>query len=64
METVEQLIEKNRKPVTTTDGVKMQQEIGAVKYVECSSLTQMNVKLIFDEAVRTVLLHRINQKKK
>ncbi len=58
METVEQLAEKNQKPVTPTDGLKLQQEIGAAKYVECSSLAQMNVIQVFDEAVRTVLLHR------
>ena len=51
------------KPLTQTDGLKLQQEIGAVKYVECSALTQMNVKLVFDEAMRTALLYRSNQKK-
>ena len=51
------------KPLTQTDGLKLQQEIGAVKYVECSALTQMNVKLVFDEAMRAALLYRSNQKK-
>ena len=48
--------------MTRTDGLKLQQEIGAVKYVECSALTQMNVKLVFDKAMRAVL-YRTNQKK-
>ncbi len=61
METVEQLAEKNQKPVTPTDGFKLQQEIGAAKYVECSSLTQMNIKQVFDEAMRTVLLLKNKQ---
>ena len=56
METVENLTERNMKPVTLTDGLKLQQEIGAAKYVECSSLAPLNVKQVFDETVRTVLL--------
>jgi cell division control protein 42 len=36
-------------PIRKEDGDRMAKDLGAVKYVECSALTQYKLKDVFDE---------------
>lgn len=42
----------------------MNKEIGGVKYLECSALTQKGLKTVFDDAIRAVFEPRIVTSKK
>ncbi|KAJ7631309.1 cell division control protein 42 [Mycena polygramma] len=48
---VEKLAGEGQHPITAAQGERLAREVGAVKYVECSGLTQEEVKNVFDEAV-------------
>ena len=53
--TNEKLKERKLAPITYPQGLGMAKEIGAVKYLECSALTQKGLKNVFDESIRAVL---------
>lgn len=50
-------------PIQYSQGVAMSKDVGAVKYLECSALTQKGLKTVFDEAIRAVCKcsHTIDQ---
>jgi Ras-related C3 botulinum toxin substrate 1 len=53
--TLQKMRERRFTPVTYQQGAACAREIGAVKYLEASSLTQQGLKNVFDEAIKTVL---------
>ena len=58
----DKLAKQKMQPVRKEDGEKMAKELGAVKYVECSALTQFKLKDVFDEVSRpthTCAFHRL-----
>ncbi|WOO78432.1 Ras-related C3 botulinum toxin substrate 1 [Vanrija pseudolonga] len=51
---VERLRERRQSPIQYAQGAALAQDIKASRYLECSALTQMGLKTVFDEAIRTV----------
>jgi len=50
--TIEGLRAKRMEPVSYEQALQVSREIRAHKYLECSALTQRNLKSVFDEAIR------------
>eukprot|EP01111_Echinosteliopsis_oligospora_P017176 TRINITY_DN7361_c0_g1_i2.p1 TRINITY_DN7361_c0_g1~~TRINITY_DN7361_c0_g1_i2.p1 ORF type:complete len:188 (+),score=50.65 TRINITY_DN7361_c0_g1_i2:187-750(+) len=58
------LKQQKMEPITYDQGVSKMKEINAVKYLECSALSQKGLKDVFDAAIRTVISPPIVKKKK
>lgn len=52
---IERLCAHHEVPLTFEDGLKLAQQIGAERYMECSAWTQRGLKAIFEEAIRAAL---------
>lgn len=63
-DTIEKLKEKKLSPITYPQGLALAKELGSVKYLECSALTQKGLKMVFDEAIRAVLCPKPTKKPK
>ncbi|XP_052071690.1 ras-related C3 botulinum toxin substrate 2-like isoform X1 [Mytilus californianus] len=48
-------MEKNSHPITFSEGQSLAKRIDAVKYIECSAMTQEGLQSVFEEAARAAL---------
>jgi cell division control protein 42 len=58
------LAKQRQRPIGYEAGERLAKELGAVKYVECSALTQKGLKNVFDEAIVAALEPPVTKKPK
>jgi len=61
--TKKQLTQRNQAMVTLDKANEMAKAVGAVKYLECSALTQEGLKQVFDDAIRAAMAGSAPKKK-
>ncbi|KAL3234915.1 Cell division control protein 42 [Nakaseomyces bracarensis] len=61
---IEKLRKQRLRPITAEQGERLARELRAVKYVECSALTQRGLKNVFDEAIVAALEPPVIKKSK
>jgi len=54
-EIVDQLLKEGKRLLTAEDGHAVSEQIEAVKFIECSALTQENLPEVFTETIRAVI---------
>jgi len=54
-DTLDKLQAQGLKPIETIEGENLGKDIGAIRYMECSALTQKGLKAVFDEAIKAIL---------
>ena len=54
-QTIDNLRQSGCAPLTHDDGIQLCQQIGAINYVECSSLADTGVKKVFEQALYAAL---------
>jgi GTPase SAR1 family protein len=53
--TIQKLQALGQTPISTAKGQELANKINAFKYMECSAMTQLGLKDVFDTAVKAVL---------
>lgn len=62
--TLDKLSKNRGKPIEAAEAVKIAKDLKAVKYAECSALTQKGLKDIFDEAILAALEPPVKERNK